>query len=352
MEAERNWDGSGGETPLILCARRHNVELAKILVDHGANLQAKNHSDKTALDLAFDDRDVAMVKLLVSSGTSIVTTSEVEHLLVELAGESNLELVTLLLRLGVDISSRSWRRCTALHLAAGNGKSRMVEFLISMNAPLEAQDVDGNTPLHQSIGYYNKKASRECTKLLLRAGANTTALDQRGRSILSKAIKKGDIEIAKELLASGIDVVWSRREANVHYGNRPLHVAAEANRPCIVAMLLRKGANPFTVNWWGRKASEVDNPASSDPEVDLCRRLLIEAESAGKQSGKIGELLRKVLEDIIEDPNEPWLIANNIPKPAENIPQPPEDYPQPTKEQAQAWTWKLSQFLSWTTTEN
>jgi ankyrin repeat protein len=50
--ADVNAPSPNGTTPLMMAARGDHMSTAKLLLDHGANLQAKNQIGMTALDFA------------------------------------------------------------------------------------------------------------------------------------------------------------------------------------------------------------------------------------------------------------------------------------------------------------
>lgn len=57
-----------GFTPLIYAARDNYLEIAKFLIEHGANVNAKNLHDQTPLSVAEDENHTDMVKLLKANG--------------------------------------------------------------------------------------------------------------------------------------------------------------------------------------------------------------------------------------------------------------------------------------------
>ena len=58
-------------TPLHLAASRGKADIAKILVENGANLEIKNADGKTALHIAIDSSKAEVIKYLHSKGAKI-----------------------------------------------------------------------------------------------------------------------------------------------------------------------------------------------------------------------------------------------------------------------------------------
>jgi ankyrin repeat protein len=106
-----------GWTPLHLAAFFAKHEVAALLLDHGASLQAlsTNYMANTPLHAA-------------------------------VAGKQDLELVMLLVERGADVNARGATGVTALHLAASRGNEALVEFLLLHGASPSTRLDDGKTP--------------------------------------------------------------------------------------------------------------------------------------------------------------------------------------------------------------
>lgn len=78
---------------------------------------------------------------------------------------------------------------TALHLACSRQDVLMTEFLLQNNAPFEAQDTHGRTPLHYCV----LLDWQEGAKMLMKRGANPAATDSLGLTAMDLAVAKGKI---------------------------------------------------------------------------------------------------------------------------------------------------------------
>mmetsp|Transcript_21620 Transcript_21620/g.71579 ORF Transcript_21620/g.71579 Transcript_21620/m.71579 type:complete len:88 (+) Transcript_21620:482-745(+) len=72
---------------------------------------------------------------------------------------------------------------TPLHRAAGTGRSRIVELLLSEGVDVNARDKEGNTALH--LAMYEQQ--EESCVSLIRAGASTTIKNNEGETPLALA---------------------------------------------------------------------------------------------------------------------------------------------------------------------
>ena len=61
----------GGWTPLQAAAQNGDLESARMLISNGADVQARAENNQTALDLALTKGHQAMVDLLESNGASL-----------------------------------------------------------------------------------------------------------------------------------------------------------------------------------------------------------------------------------------------------------------------------------------
>ena len=80
---------------------------------------------------------------------------------------------------------------TALHIASQKGDTAAVELLLQHNAPLDAQDKNGATPLCRAA-FDNQL---ECSSLLVLAGADV-AITARGMTAQQLAEQKGHKKVA------------------------------------------------------------------------------------------------------------------------------------------------------------
>lgn len=88
---------------------------------------------------------------------------------------------------GGDIEARNKRGQTLLMAAAIYRWPQIVRFLLNRSANPNARDLRGRSPLHHAAEH-----SIDSVKLLLAAGADATARDRKGKSVLSGWSYRGD----------------------------------------------------------------------------------------------------------------------------------------------------------------
>lgn len=142
-------------------------------------------------------------------------------------------LLERLLRAGGNVNARTLRGSTALHLAAGDAACAAV--LLRAGADLQARDALGRTPLHRAV----RAGQLDVARLFLEAGADPNMGDCDGQTPLHDAARNGALELARLLLDHGASV-----DASGLYGETALHVATQAGRLELVRLLLDAGAPP------------------------------------------------------------------------------------------------------------
>jgi ankyrin repeat protein len=244
-------------TPLLSAAFKGRLEIAQLLLDHGANAKAENEICDTALHL-------------VSGGKY----NSQEH---------GVGISRLLLKHGVDVHAHNKYHNTALSVAAFNGRLEITRLLLDHGANPNVENDQGLTPLHHvSQGKYtSQEHGVGIARLLLEHGADVNARKNLFTPLHSAAFK-GRLEIAQLLLDHGANakaenddretalhvVSWGEYDSQDHgvgtsrlllkhgvdvhahnkYHNTALSVAAFNGRFEITRLLLDHGANPNVEN--------------------------------------------------------------------------------------------------------
>ena len=132
----------------------------------------------------------------------------------------------------------------ALQLAAREGHSEVVKLLLEAGADKDSADEDGNTALHWEA--WNGNA--EVMKLLLEAGADKDRTDNGGSTALHWAAWQGRSEVAKLLIEAGAD-----KDAADCEGLTPLHRASASDCDLeVVKLLVEAGAKQDVADRHGR----------------------------------------------------------------------------------------------------
>jgi ankyrin repeat protein len=159
-----------GATPLLRAARACDVEVVRLLLEHGALVDLPTAEGVTPLmavaGVAHNDRttrgrfrnvedDLATLQLLVDAGADVNARMVAEPgSRMTTAGERRSNFGYGIRGRQVP-SEQAVPHSTALHAAATKGWNHIVQFLADHGAELELKDANGWTPLDLANGYYS-----------------------------------------------------------------------------------------------------------------------------------------------------------------------------------------------------
>jgi ankyrin repeat protein len=239
----------GGSTALHHAAGFGPIDNLQLLVDRGADVNAKNRNGSTPLHWAVHDE--AKVRLLLSKGANVNAKQGVGRTPLYLAAMlgNGVPTMRLLLAGGADPNLASANGQTPLMMAAARGDVDGVQLLSAKGADVNATDGAGETALMFACQSGDPRAVR----LLIERGADVKVRTKRGETALGFAATAGVQESVEMLLARGADV-----NVRTLRGYSPLMFAAssDAMPAGIIRLLLAKGADAsFT--------GDYDEPASA-----------------------------------------------------------------------------------------
>ena len=165
-----------GETPLHTHAGEGRKEVVKILINAGANVNAKNDSGSTPLIAAAFDGDKEIVKLLIAKGANVNPKTDLGNTPLHSAAlNGRKEIVELLIANGADVNANNVAGVTPLHWAAQEGQKEIAELLIAKGADVNAKDESGKTPLDRASEAtpLNRAMTTETADLLRKHGGKT-----------------------------------------------------------------------------------------------------------------------------------------------------------------------------------
>ena len=141
-----------GRTPLIWTAREGgDLEMAKLLLRLGADVDAVDIFGSSALELAAWRGFRTLVGILLDAGTRFDVNPGMEQRLLYMAASEGLErLWTEVIASGATVDLHAQRLPVSVHLAASGGSARIVRDLLDLGARPDSTDLCGWTPLHHA----------------------------------------------------------------------------------------------------------------------------------------------------------------------------------------------------------
>jgi ankyrin repeat protein len=172
-----------GDTALLCACWKGHIAVVKMLLDKDANIEAQNNNRKTALFYACSMGHIAVVEMLVDKGANIEANKDGIAPLLRASDYGHIAVVEMLINKGANIDAKNKNGNTALMQASANGHIAVVEMLLDKGANIEAKSNSGETPLHSAC--YNGHIA--VVEILLDKGANIEAKNNNGKTALRVA---------------------------------------------------------------------------------------------------------------------------------------------------------------------
>lgn len=219
-------------------ASADHPDLAKLLLDAGADVNAEDCSGWTALFFV-SNADVA-AQLLAKGADLKHCDRDGQNVLLVSAGDDsdNVAMMSFLLEHGIPADVKSLSGETPLMRAASQGHVKVMTLLLQKGADVNAADNDKLTALMQMVssGAGNDNAVAT-VKFLLAHGARVNAEHDGENAPLHAACQGGNLQMVKLLLAAGAKV--NAKNAD---GQTPLQLAKEGKYAEIIKALVAAGA--------------------------------------------------------------------------------------------------------------
>jgi ankyrin repeat protein len=201
--ADVNIADAKGNTPLryAVCDSRLNV--AEFLIGKGGNINARDQNEKPILAWAANCGNTKAVRMLFKKGAAVNETGYKREPAWMWAVErgSNIETLKFFFEIdkNIDVNTRIAANTTALMIAARNGRTDAVRFLIERGADLNVRQVlfDNTALMFAVLGNY-----KDIVALLVNKGADLSIKNNSGMTALDLAESTHSKEIINLLKAA------------------------------------------------------------------------------------------------------------------------------------------------------
>jgi ankyrin repeat protein len=253
--------------PIVFSCGRGDLEIVKLLVMKKASLDALYLDDPAPIVAAVQSGNVELVRWMAKKGVDVKAFDVQEPLL---AFADSPAMVKALVDLGAKNGLADSEGGVLLQAAEGRS-AEVIEALLAAGARGDTHDSFGATPLLLSLRRTDKpKSGKTPFDVLLAAGLDPEATDERGHTAIMDAVGFAGVEAVKALIAAHakLDVVDANGWTLMHYaayrdepeliellakagvpidaadfsGQTPLHVAAARGRAKSVTALAAAGA--------------------------------------------------------------------------------------------------------------
>lgn len=164
-------------TPLHAAATCGHLHLVKYLIEKGANLLAVNADNNMPYDICEHEETLDYIEHQMASRG--ITQQQID----ETRSQTEMEMLDFLKQqqaAGVDLNTIKFDcNASALHVAAANGYIQVVEFLLENNFHINVDDDDNWQPIHAAACW----GQAEILEILAQAGADLDARTKNGETL-------------------------------------------------------------------------------------------------------------------------------------------------------------------------
>lgn len=217
------------------------LDIVRLLVERGADVEAKNNHGETAMHIAVRDKNIKVAEYLSSVGADVncVKTSESSTPLLVALRSGDADTSRHLIEHGADPNAQNDKKDSPMSLAINSFKDRdirreLVELLIAKGANVNLRCRGGSTALHRAL----RRQDVEVFDMLIAAGASVHPKDSYLRSPLYMAARFNVMPAVSRLLELGADASESDRD-----NTSILEEAVHGDNQTIAKLLLRFGAD-------------------------------------------------------------------------------------------------------------
>ncbi|HVV46493.1 MAG TPA: ankyrin repeat domain-containing protein, partial [Bryobacteraceae bacterium] len=202
-----------GNTPLLIAILNNHDELARILIDRGADVNAANKDGRGPLYAAVDAHDVDWSDRPLVKETDRVSSLDIIKSLIDHHANVNAQLtaVSIIKKAAQDSPDRTLAAgATAFMRAARSGDVEVMRLLLDHGADPKLANKDGVTALMVAAGAGYTDANRgtepealEAVKLCRELGLDVNGVTDKGETAMHGAARRGANTIIQYLADNG-----------------------------------------------------------------------------------------------------------------------------------------------------
>ena len=229
--------------PLHIAAYFGRLNIAKVLIDHGASVDGVDDRLWTPLHFAAKEGRTEVVEILIQSGANVNALDDgLQSPCVKAAEYGFLEPIQALIEGGADLTLQDRHHRSALYHAADRDHREVVVFLLTNTngCLLNAEALGGESPISLLLCYRRSSYS----SFILNLAPHPIVYEPRQSNILTSVTETNSPTHLKMLLRRLPKALIPRLLAHRELGlGTPLYAAATAPAETCIDMLLEAGAD-------------------------------------------------------------------------------------------------------------
>lgn len=191
-------------TPLVGAIWADRADLAKWLLDNGADPNRVDSGGLTPVRIAAYNDRADILELLIKAGAAVdIPKRNGDRAIHAAAQHADATSLDLLIAAGADVNVPGHGQMTPLHHAVTSDANAAIDALLRAGADPDALTGLGNSSLALAASRGNQRA----VAAMLDAGADPDAASTPARRALGLAVMRGHVETARLLLEAGADPV-------------------------------------------------------------------------------------------------------------------------------------------------
>jgi uncharacterized protein len=212
-------DEKDGGSALLMASLKGHLEVVRVLLAAGVDVNTKDSNGTTALILAAWKRHLGVVQALIDKGVDVNARAKDGNTALMLASsEGELKIVQALLAAGANVNAKQSNGATALILACNGyttlltrpehevpvaldeGNLAVVQALLAKGADVDVSRSDGYTALMVAV---SQAGSVKMVQALIDKGADVNAKANDSATALTLASKNSHLDVAQLLRTAG-----------------------------------------------------------------------------------------------------------------------------------------------------
>ena len=203
--ADPNIANAVGYTCLHYAAGNYQcTEILQEIISHGANVNAVNKENVTALMTACEKKNTNAINVLLNAGADANTADADGDTCLHYTAQNYQckEVLQAIISHGVDVNATNKKSVTALMTACHKGNTDEIQVLLNAGANSNIADAGGDTWLHYAAENYQCK---EVLQAIISHGVDVNVTNQKNVTALMTACQKGNKDAINVLLNAGSD---------------------------------------------------------------------------------------------------------------------------------------------------